>query len=144
MAIQWDESLRLGVPILDEQHEKIFVYFEHLTEAVQKGDGRGEVVSLLAYLDEYSASHFKNEECLMEFLAYPGLGAQRRQHIIFRDNIIKLSTLLTSNAPLQEIAIKLDALLIKYLIIHVCELDHILVDYIKSHPIIGPSYTKLI
>ena len=61
MTIQWDESLRLGVPAIDKQHEEIFVYFDKLTDAIQKGEGRSVVIDLLAYLDYYFSSHFSEE-----------------------------------------------------------------------------------
>ena len=135
MAIQWDESLRLDVPTIDEQHEEIFVYFDSLSDAVQKGDGRGKVIDLLAYLDNYATVHFNNEECLMEYFKYSGLDAQRKQHVQFKANIQTLLDLLAADAPMQDIAIKTDATLIRYFILHIRKLDKDLVDFIKLHPL---------
>ena len=135
MTIQWDESLRLGVPAIDNQHEEIFVYFDKLTDAIQMGDGRSVVIDLLAYLDYYVSNHFSEEELAMEDCKYPYIKEQRKQHSTFRDNITSISSLLNNNVPTQEISIKLDAELIRYFILHVHKLDKAFADYIKLQAI---------
>ena len=132
MTIQWEESLKLGVAVIDEQHEEIFMYFDKLTDALQNGEGSGVVMDLLAYLDQYTSTHFKNEESLMDLHRYPGLELQRQQHSRFRENIAMFSENLANNAPIQEIAIKIDAALVKYFITHIRRLDREFVEYIKS------------
>jgi hemerythrin len=133
MTIQWDESLRVDVPSIDDQHEEIFEYFNKLTDALQKGDGRDEVVNLLAYLESYASIHFSNEECLMEYFKYPGLEEQRQQHAQFKNNINMLAGLLADNDPMHDIAIKADAVLIRYFVLHVHKLDKALASHMKSH-----------
>ena len=134
MTIQWEEDLRLGIVAIDSQHEEIFVYFDKLTDAIQKGDGRSVAVELLRYLEEYSSVHFDDEERIMEGYKYPYLDEQRKQHHVFKDNIAMLSGLLADKASTQEISIKIDAALIKYFIMHVRKLDKALADFIKLQP----------
>lgn len=133
MTIQWDESLRLDVPTIDNQHEEIFEYFDKLTDALQNGDCRDEVTNLLGYLDSYTSVHFSNEECMMEYFKYSGLEEQRKQHVQFKKNINLLADLISQNAPVRDIAIKTDAVLIRYFILHVNKLDKALADHMKSH-----------
>ena len=135
MPIQWDESLRLGVPAIDKQHEEIFVYFNKLTDAIQKGAGRSVVIDILAYLDYYVSNHFSEEELTMEDCKYPYIEEQCEQHSTFKGNITTLSSLLNTNGPTQEISLKLDAELIRYFINHVHKLDKALADYIKLQTI---------
>ncbi|NVN91027.1 MAG: hemerythrin family protein [Desulfuromonadales bacterium] len=132
MSIQWEESLKLGVAAIDEQHEEIFKHFSTLTESLQKGEGSSVVLDMLAYLDQYTATHFKDEEVLMELHHYPKLELQRQQHSRFRENVAILSEKVANNAPKQEIAIKIDAELIKYFITHIRKLDRELVEFITS------------
>ena len=133
MTIQWEENLKLGVAVIDEQHEEVFMYFDKLTNAFQNGEGNSMVIDLLAYLDHYTSTHFKNEESLMELHKYPGLELQRQQHARFRENIATFSEKLANNAPMHEIAIKIDAVLIKHFITHIRKLDREFAEYIKSH-----------
>ena len=132
MAIQWEDGLKLGVAAIDDQHEEIFIHFNKLTEALQKGTGSSEVLDILAYLDRYTAIHFNDEEVLMELHRYPQLELQRQQHSRFRENVALLSEQVANHAPMQDIAIKIDAVLIKYFITHIRKLDRELVDFITS------------
>ena len=133
MTIQWEENFKLGVAAVDEQHEEIFKYFDKLTNALQNGEGSIVVIDLLAYLDQYTSSHFKDEENLMELHRYPGLELQHQQHSRFRENIAMFSEKVANNAPTQEIAIQIDAALIRFFITHIRKLDREFVEYIKSH-----------
>lgn len=134
MSIIWDESLKLGVPAIDEQHEEIFGCFDKLSAALHEGNGSKVIVELLAYLDSYTSIHFRNEEELMGLYRYPGLEEQQQQHATFRENIVIFTETLATSEPTQEIVLKIDAALIRYFINHVRKLDRKMVEYITSQP----------
>jgi len=131
MPIQWEENLRLGVPVIDQQHEEIFVQFSKLSEALQGGKGSEEVVGLLDYLSDYATTHFSSEEEIMLKYNYNGISEQREHHALFKENITQLSGLLATSEPTKEIAFKIDATLIRYFIQHVRKLDKKMVDVLK-------------
>lgn len=131
MSIHWEENLRLGVPVIDEQHEAIFTQFNKLTEALREGGSGLEVRDVLSYLDEYATKHFTDEESLMQLYKYEGLEEQRQHHNLFRDNIAMFFAMLADEAPSQELAIKIDATLIRYFINHVRKLDKKMIEFIK-------------
>ncbi len=85
MALQWTPALSVGVSDIDAQHRELFSRAERLICALRAGD-RGEVLPLLAYLDEYVARHFDVEEQLMKKLGYEGLEAHAAAHRAFRDD----------------------------------------------------------
>lgn len=132
MPIQWEENLRLDDPIIDEQHEAMFAQFAMLSEAIKDGFCEQEIEKILDYLNEYAEVHFSAEENLMALHEYSGLEEQRKEHALFKENISKLYGMITNNVPTKEIAIKIDAALIRYTINHVRKLDSKLVDFIKS------------
>lgn len=136
MAIYWEENLRLGVPAIDEQHEGIFAQFNRLSEALQEGRGSAEVIEMLAYLDNFATTHFADEENLMTLYKYDGLEEQRQHHALFKENIAKFTEMLAAFAPTHEIAIKIDATLVRYFINHVRNLDRKMVESIK--PVMKP------
>ena len=123
MTIQWEENLRFGVPVIDEQHEEIFAHFDKLSEVIEGGGGSEEVIKILNYLNDYATTHFSDEEKLMVLYKYDGLEEQRQQHALFKENIARFTELLAATAPTQEIAIKIDATLIRYFINHIRKLD---------------------
>lgn len=123
MGIHWVEQLSTGVPIIDEQHKEIFTQFSRLSAAIQDGECKEAVEKLLHYLNEYSNSHFIEEESLMVSHNYDGLDEQREHHVCFKENISKLLDMLASNVPSKELAIRMDAVLIRYFINHIRKLD---------------------
>jgi hemerythrin len=135
MSIQWEENLRLGVAVIDEQHEAIFAHFVKLSDALYEGKGSDEVIELLKYLNEYTTTHMSDEENIMRQYNYPGLNDQLQQHATFKENVTYFTELLATSKPTTEIAIKIDATLIRYFIHHVRKLDKEMVDFIK--PLMG-------
>ncbi len=135
MNIHWEESMKIGVPAIDEQHEELILQFEKLSKAVIEGGGIEGIGKLLSYLKEYAANHFSDEDNLMVLYKYPGIEEQRKQHAIFKENIDKLTDMLIRDVPTREIAIKIDATLIRYFINHVRNLDAKIADFIKPQTV---------
>lgn len=131
MNIHWEESMKIGVPAIDEQHEELFLQFQKLSEAVIEGRGVEGIGKLLSYMKAYAVTHFKDEENLMMLYKYPGLEEQRKQHAVFKENIDNLAEMLIRDIPVREIAIKMDAALIRYFINHVRNLDAKMADFVK-------------
>ena len=132
MPILWDEKLRLGDTAIDEQHENIFKQLSILSTAIKEGSCEKEVDEILVYLNNYASSHFSDEERLMTQYRYPDMEEHLQQHDQFKENVSQLLEMVTSSVPTKEVAIKIDAALIRYTINHVRKLDSQLVDFIKS------------
>jgi hemerythrin len=82
-TLEWTPSLAVGVDTIDAQHRELFRRAEQLISALRAGD-RGEVVPVLAYLEEYAVHHFAVEERLMAEIGYPGLAEHAAAHRAFR------------------------------------------------------------
>ena len=69
--LEWDEG-RYGVGIdrLDEQHRRLFETINDLHAAMSEGRGRDELSSILDDLEEYTNSHFGDEESFMQRCGY--------------------------------------------------------------------------
>jgi hemerythrin len=132
MAIHWEDNLSIGIPAIDEQHKELFAQFDKLSNLIEVGGKGEEVAELLRYLNEYGVTHFTNEEELMTSYEYSGLEEQRQQHDKFKESITTLFEMLANNVPTREIAIRVDATLIRYFINHVRNLDAKLADFIKQ------------
>jgi len=132
MSIHWEESLRLGVPAIDAQHEELFAQFAKLSTAIEDGGDNENIGNLISYLNEFATTHFTDEENLMLQYNYPGLDEQRKYHAQFKKNIIALSDMLSAKVPTKEIAIKVNATLVRYFINHIRSLDSKIVDFVKQ------------
>lgn len=81
MAIfQWDNSIALGIPIIDAQHKALFSWIDTLNSAIKNGDGAEAVGEVIWKLITYVTEHFSEEERLMLSCHYPDLAAHRIEH----------------------------------------------------------------
>ena len=77
---EWDSSIALGIPIIDEQHKALFGWINNLNEAIESGDGSEAVGEVIWKLITYVTEHFSEEERLMLSCNYPDLSAHRKEH----------------------------------------------------------------
>ena len=131
MALHWEESYKLGIPTIDEQHEAMFDNFIELSNAINDGLQQEKAEKMLDYLSEYVDTHFAEEEHLMKRFHYPGLEEQRQQHANFRERVSELIDMMTDRVPAKEIAIRIDAIIVRYLINHIRKVDTKLIDFLK-------------
>jgi hemerythrin len=80
---EWDESIALGIPTIDEQHKALFGWINTLDEAIRNGDGSEAVGEVIWKLITYVTEHFGEEERLMLSCNYPDLAAHRKEHDLF-------------------------------------------------------------
>jgi len=142
MAIQWDESLRLGHEAIDIQHMEIFAQINNLSDKITEGADDIEIRDLVNYLNIYAKKHFFDEEKLMQQYNYYGLHKQRKQHTQFRNEIDELSQMLRKKVPAIDLALKIETALLRYFMDHVSQLDKELSDFINFHDregSVGPS-----
>lgn len=78
--IIWDESMKVGVKKLDEQHQELFAYSNELMNAIRDRKDQNEVEKVISFLDEYVENHFRDEEEIMQEHNYPFLSFQKEQH----------------------------------------------------------------
>ena len=85
--VAWDESLSVGIDVIDEHHRYLFDLTNELFDVVNAKRGSRDVARVLKALEQYAQVHFRAEERMMAHHAY---GEQDRQHAQHRDFEIKL------------------------------------------------------
>jgi hemerythrin-like metal-binding protein len=78
--IAWKPELATGHPKIDEQHQSLIDAFNRLHNAMKLGKGKDELGGTLVFLRDYTVSHFKMEEELMDRSAYPGAPRHKTVH----------------------------------------------------------------
>jgi hemerythrin-like metal-binding protein len=78
--ITWKPELATGHETIDEQHQSLIDAFNRLHTAMKQGKGKDELGSILVFLKDYTVSHFKMEEGLMDRSAYPGATMHKAIH----------------------------------------------------------------
>jgi hemerythrin-like metal-binding protein len=80
---EWDNSIALGIPAIDEQHKMLFAMVNSLDAAIRDGDSSEVVGEVITKLVTYVTEHFSGEERLMLSCNYPGFAEHRREHDAF-------------------------------------------------------------
>lgn len=81
--ISWDESLRVGIDVIDEHHRYLFDLVNDLIDVVANKLGARELGRVLKALGQYVLVHFRAEESMMEQYGYHRLDIQLQQHHLF-------------------------------------------------------------
>jgi hemerythrin len=82
-TFEWDESIALNIPVIDEQHKELIGWIANLDAAVRKGEGAQAIGDVLLKLVSYVCLHFDEEERLLLTCNYPDFAAHRNEHDVF-------------------------------------------------------------
>lgn len=115
MAIAWTGDLSTGIDVIDNQHQRIVDYINHMEVAIARRD-RQAVGRVLDELVDYSLSHFAFEESLQEEAGYKFAKAHKSIHDMF---VKRLSTYREKYDAGEDIAGQLHGMLSTWLLHHI-------------------------
>jgi hemerythrin-like metal-binding protein len=78
--VAWDDSYSVGVEQLDNDHRRLIQLINNLQTAIHYPAGEQFEREALDALVDYTRTHFKREEELMEKYDFPGFEAHRQIH----------------------------------------------------------------
>lgn len=78
---EWRESFSVGSDLIDTDHKILISLINQLDDAMETGQARDVVASVLNVLIEYTESHFSREERLMELGGYPDIVRHKEEHV---------------------------------------------------------------
>jgi hemerythrin-like metal-binding protein len=113
---EWDESVALGIPHIDEQHKTLFGWINILNDSIVRGDGHEMVDEIILNLITYVTQHFSEEERLMLSCNYPQLVSHRIEH----DNFVaKLQDIQTSFIAGNDMSASVHDFMVNWLVCHI-------------------------
>lgn len=132
MALLWTKNLEVGVELIDNQHKKWFEKADQLFEAGKNGKSKEYIIQMFDFLDDYTKTHFKDEEEYMKSINYPELAQQKQMHEEF---IKKLSELRkdyeTAGANLTVI-LKANKFILEWLTKHISNADKKIGEFVRK------------
>lgn len=132
MAVQWRDSLNIGIESIDDQHKELFSRTNELLNACNTGKGNEEVGRLIDFLEDYVVTHFRDEERLQLKLNYP----KYKEHKVLHDNFIKevkgLKERFFNGGSTLTLTIEINKKVIDWLINHIGKMDREFGNYIKE------------
>lgn len=78
--IEWNDSLKLGIAVVDRQHERLVGIINRLHEATMDGRGTDVIGEIMDELIIYSATHFSTEEKYFAQFDYAHAEEHKREH----------------------------------------------------------------
>lgn len=78
--VEWKDEYSVGIESIDRQHKKLIALINSLQTAVNYSTGAEYEQEALDALVDYTKTHFKYEEDLMEKNAYPDFTTHRAEH----------------------------------------------------------------
>ena len=78
--IEWNDSLKLGIAVVDRQHERLVGIINRLHEATLDGRGADVIGEILDELIIYTATHFSMEEKYFAQFEYADAEEHKREH----------------------------------------------------------------
>ena len=92
--MEWNDSLKIGLEEIDNQHYELIVIYNDLCDAIEARAGVEQTLKILRKLGRYTSVHFATEEALMRMLEYPDYENHKKAH----DALISELRQLTRNA----------------------------------------------
>jgi len=132
MGIVWNDSLSIGVEEIDDQHKKIFDTFNRFLTACRGGHGTEKLNDLLWFLSSYVATHFANEERLMQQVGFPGFDDHHRLHTDFVVEIDKLMGRFVREGPTEELVATVNTFISNWLTDHISVMDWNIGHYLRE------------
>ncbi|WP_448188304.1 bacteriohemerythrin [Azospirillum sp. sgz301742] len=120
--VVWDDSMSVGVGILDNDHKRLLDMFNGLLKTGVSTKSKDDLITLLEGLCDYTDVHFRREEALMERHAFPDMEAHKAAHRYFVDEVEKLRRELRGD---QTMMLRIDLILLlkEWLIEHIQTTD---------------------
>jgi len=94
----WNDAYFLGLPVVDNEHQALFVVADQLNEAISRGEGTRAVKNIATRLVSAISSHFEHEEALMHHYRYPDVEDHADEHRLLMERMLKVKKLLDAGA----------------------------------------------
>lgn len=88
--LTWNQSMSVGHPTLDRQHQQLIEIINKLHDAMLAGQSNEILGKVLSELLQYTQSHFRAEEQIMLQNRYTELEQHQREHHAFATKAMDL------------------------------------------------------
>jgi hemerythrin len=80
MYTEWTPEMSVGIGDIDVQHRKMIRKVNEISEAVDAGKSKEEIMEAIRFFEVYSEEHFKTEEGYMHIYGYPEFPGHQKEH----------------------------------------------------------------
>ncbi len=131
-AVNWDDSLSVGIDVIDEQHKALIQKLNDTCAAAAVGEGERQTAQALEFLIDYTDYHFSTEERHMEKVRYPHIVAHKALHAEFKQTLAELERDFHEEGATKTIADAVQTLLMTWLVKHIQNVDQQLASFLEA------------
>lgn len=132
MALLWTKNLEVGVPLIDEQHKKWFEKADQLFEAGKSGKSKEYIVQMFDFLDDYTKTHFRDEENYMLSIKYPEYNLQKQMHEGFIKKLAELRKEYETAGVNIKVIIDSNQFILDWLTKHISNADKKIGEFVRK------------
>jgi len=130
-VVEWDESLRIGVPSIDDDHKNIILWINDIHGMADYNFPHRTLVYVLDCFVDYVENHFRREERAMEAVNYKGIDAHKRAHQKFEEYIGNVHALVMADRNSVVSAEVMD-FIVNWLSDHIANVDALMAPFING------------
>lgn len=119
----WKESYRIGIDLIDRQHEELFRATDTLVRAIEANADKQTFRQTITFLKDYTVRHFHDEEAYQASIHYSGMEDHKKAHRKFTGIILDYERRLVESDFDIRIVKDLAGTLTTWLIYHVADAD---------------------
>ena len=119
----WKESYRIGIDLIDRQHEELFRATDTLVRAIEANADKQTFRQTITFLKDYTVRHFHDEEAYQASIHYSGMEDHKKAHRKFTEIILDYERRLVESDFDIRIVKDLAGTLTAWLIYHVADAD---------------------
>lgn len=123
VGMKWDQSLSVGIDLIDEQHKMLIQRINDLATAVDRNQGTQKIIKTLDFLLDYTEYHFSTEEKHMVKNHYPGYNEHKEAHEDLKVTLGNLEGDFLEEGATQDLAESINVFLVNWLIKHIHGID---------------------
>lgn len=130
--IEWSESMSVGVPWLDHDHQVLVKLINLLHQQANTEDGHETLGTVLNSLLDYTQLHFSREEQVLQACNYPSLKEHKQQHESLVEQVVNIAHRFFEN---KEAVIEDDVVIFlrNWLVDHILQQDMGYRPYAENH-----------
>lgn len=84
LIFNWDETLDLGVELIDQQHKNLINHANTFFISYKAGNSSQRLGECLSFVEQYVLYHFQAEEAFQVACGYPAYRPHQAQHTTLR------------------------------------------------------------
>ena len=133
VLMEWSPALSVNINSIDEQHKRLFGYMNELYDALIQKKEKDVLVKIFDGLEEYTHTHFGQEEIYFDKFNYAGKDVHVAQHKEFIRRLAEIKKQIQDDAADVE---DLLSFLVDWLMHHIKGTDHQYSDCFREHGVV--------